>query len=213
MNLSFGSPFLSIQSFPTVDIPSFTLITGVNGSGKTHLLRAIKGGQVKADLAPNPNDDIRFFDWTSLVPNDTGEYQVAAVYEDRDQLLQWGYDQRQEQRDAIHAWASKNSLVGKGRGTTSSLLRLSREGLGQLIVDPNEADTAWQQMQEIAMPAIKQMKRKYRNDPAMTEKFNELHERFGCGLLALEMRDFDDAPFGWGQVDVFQQSFAQLFTR
>ncbi len=45
----------------------------------------------------------------------------------------------------------------------------------------------------------------------MLAKLNELHERFGYGLLALRVKDFDDSLFGWGQIDVFQQSFAQLF--
>ena len=211
MNLSFTSPHLSIQSLPAVDVPSFTLITGVNGAGKTHLLQAIAAGHVRADVAPNRQNDIRIFDWTTLVPNDTGEFQAAAVYKERDQILQWGREQRQAQRQAIQEWASNHNLIGKGRGATSSLLRLSREELGQLIDNPDEAETAWQKMQEIAAPAINQMKSRGRGNPQMIAKLDELHKRFGSGLLSLEVRDFEDAPFGWGQIDVFQQSFAQLF--
>ncbi len=130
MNLSFTSPHLSIQSLPAVDVPSFTLITGVNGAGKTHLLQAIAAGHVRADVAPNKEEDIRIFDWTTLVPNDTGEFQAAAVYNERDQILGWGREQRQAQRQAIQEWASNHNLIGKGRGATSSLLRLTREELG-----------------------------------------------------------------------------------
>jgi energy-coupling factor transporter ATP-binding protein EcfA2 len=175
-------------------VPSFTLITGVNGAGKTHLLQAIAAGHVKADVAPNKEEDIRIFDWTTLVPNDTGEFQTDTVYNERDQILGWAREQRQTQRQAIQDWALNHDLTGKGQGATSSLLRLSREELGQLIANPDEAETAWQKMQEIAAPGINQMKRNVR-----------------CGLLALRVRDFEDRPFGWGQIDVFQQSFAQLF--
>lgn len=211
MNLSFASPYLSIQSLPAVDVPAFTLITGVNGTGKTHLLQAIAEGHVRADVAPSPKDDARFFDWTTLVPNDTGEFQAAAVYSERDQILQWAREQRQTQRQAIQDWASNHNLIGKGWGSTSSLLRLSREELGQLISNPDEAETAWQKMQEIAAPGINQIKRHGRKNPRLAAKLDELHERFGCGMLALRARDFDDRLFGWGQINVFQQSFAQLF--
>ena len=211
MNLSFASPYLSIQSLPAVDVPAFTLITGVNGTGKTHLLKAIAEGHVRAEVAPSPKDDARFFDWTTLVPNDTGEFQAAAVYSERDQILQWAREQRLTQRQAIQDWALNHNLIGKGWGGTSSLLRLSREELGRLIADPKEADTAWQQLESIATPAIDQMKRSSRRNQPMLAKLNELHERFGYGLLALRVKDFDDSLFGWGQIDVFQQSFAQLF--
>lgn len=211
MNLSFESPHLSIQSFPTIDVPPFTLITGVNGAGKTHLLQAIAAGHVRADVAPNKEEDIRIFDWTTLVPNDIVEFQAATVYNERDQILGWGREQRQTQRQAIQDWASNHGLIGKGRSGTSSLLRLSQEELGELIANPAEAETAWQKLQEIVSPAINQMKRQGRGNPLIIAKLDELHERFGCGLLALRVRDFEDRPFGWGQIDVFQQSFAQLF--
>lgn len=212
MNLSFKSPHLSIQSFPTIDVPAFTLITGVNGAGKTHLLRAIHGGHVQGDVAQNPENDTRYFDWTNLAPNNTAQFQVSSIYNERDQIIEWGRVQRLEQRQAIQDWASKYNLISAVHGTSSSLLRLTREGLSQLIANPDEAEAAWQKTQEFAATNLQWMKHQCRKNPAMTAKIEELHKRFGCGLLALGVSDFEDAPFGWGQVDVFQQSFAQLFT-
>lgn len=211
MNLTFSSPHLSIQSFPTVDVPSFTLITGVNGAGKTHLLKAITDGNVLADVAPDIKNDIRFFDWTTLVPNDTGVFETASVYSERDEILEWGSGQRQELRQVIQDWAIKYNLIGEGRGNIRSLLRLSQEDLGKSIADPDEAQMAWQKFQEILNPAINRMKSHARNKPPIIAKLDELQQRFGYGLLALRVRDFEDKPFGWGQVDVFKQSFAQLF--
>lgn len=211
MNLTFISPHLSIQALPTVDVPSFTLITGVNGAGKTHLLKAIAAGHVFADVAPNKEHDIRIFDWTTLVSNNTGEYQSAAVYEEREQILSWGHQKRLEQRQAIQDWATKYNLIGKGEGTTSSLLRLGREDLSRFIPDPAEAEQAWKNMQEIAAPSIAWMKQQNKRNPVMLAKINELQQRFGSGILALGVRDFEDEPIGWGQTDIFQQSFAQLF--
>lgn len=44
MKLIFKKEHLSIQNFPEIDLPEFTVLTGTNGSGKTHLLQAIKNG-------------------------------------------------------------------------------------------------------------------------------------------------------------------------
>ena len=41
IRLQFNRPYLSIKEFESIELPSFTVLTGVNGSGKSHLLRAI----------------------------------------------------------------------------------------------------------------------------------------------------------------------------
>ena len=42
IHLQFNRPYLSIKEFESIELPPFTVLTGVNGSGKSHLLRAIK---------------------------------------------------------------------------------------------------------------------------------------------------------------------------
>lgn len=49
MQLQFVRPHISIQAFDSVDLPSFTIMTGLNGSGKTHLLEAIRDGNSLID--------------------------------------------------------------------------------------------------------------------------------------------------------------------
>jgi predicted ATPase len=53
MKLKFQSKYLSIDYFEEVSIPEFTLLTGVNGSGKTHLMQAIQKGHVTVEGARN----------------------------------------------------------------------------------------------------------------------------------------------------------------
>jgi predicted ATPase len=69
MKLTFQSPFLSIKEFPTVELPPFTLLTGLNGVGKTHLLRSIEKGTIQADVAPNRPGDVRYFDRIRSAPS------------------------------------------------------------------------------------------------------------------------------------------------
>lgn len=42
MRLIFKSKYISIEEFSPVDIPNFVVLTGVNGSGKSHLLEALE---------------------------------------------------------------------------------------------------------------------------------------------------------------------------
>ncbi|WP_462172994.1 AAA family ATPase [Pseudoalteromonas xiamenensis] len=88
MKLTFKSQHLSIKAFPDIEIPPFTLITGVNGAGKTHLLRAINLGNIQNSLASRPQQETKFFDSSTLVPNDIGQVSTAHVYQQRDSILQ-----------------------------------------------------------------------------------------------------------------------------
>lgn len=46
MKVSFVKQFKSISGFDPVELSDFTILTGVNGSGKSHLLEAISNGSV-----------------------------------------------------------------------------------------------------------------------------------------------------------------------
>ena len=55
MRLEFQRRHLSIIGFPSIELPALTIILGLNGSGKTHLLQAIQNGAVHNSVAPvNP---------------------------------------------------------------------------------------------------------------------------------------------------------------
>jgi hypothetical protein len=85
MELSFVKPHKSITSFPTVNLPNFAVITGINGAGKTHLLEAIGLGLISVDnITPDQNTKpIRRFDWTNLVPQDTGPFNPSQITQER----------------------------------------------------------------------------------------------------------------------------------
>jgi energy-coupling factor transporter ATP-binding protein EcfA2 len=52
MRLEFQHRHLSITTFPAIELPRLTVILGLNGSGKTHLLQAIQNGAVQNSIAP-----------------------------------------------------------------------------------------------------------------------------------------------------------------
>lgn len=217
MRLSFVQPHLSISSFPTVDLPPFTLVTGVNGAGKTHLLQAILQGNVRTDVTQDIQRDIRFFDWNSLVPHDTGAFTINELYAQRDLILQLVQQQREQYRQHIQNWISKYSSGAEEKGDIWKLLRLNTADFHQLVSDSNEREVARQEIQNLAQNALQTIKQNFqnnRNNPenrSIIEKLDALHSDFVGGLLTLKLSDFEGAHFDWGQNNMFEQSFARLF--
>ncbi|MEM9091659.1 MAG: hypothetical protein AAGC93_23335 [Cyanobacteria bacterium P01_F01_bin.53] len=68
-------------------MPDFAVITGLNGSGKTHLMRAIKAGHVTVDAIPV--HEIGYYTYKDfLVPNDS-TLNNQQIESHRQQTWQW----------------------------------------------------------------------------------------------------------------------------
>jgi len=55
MKLKYISDYLSIKQFEDIELNDFTVITGVNGAGKSHFLNAINNGNIKIEGIENEN--------------------------------------------------------------------------------------------------------------------------------------------------------------
>jgi len=85
MRLVFKKPHLSIREFDDVELSDFTILTGVNGSGKTHLLQSLANGSTQIDeIIPQAT---KYFDYKSfrvdkaeggLNPQQRGQQQNQA---------------------------------------------------------------------------------------------------------------------------------------
>ena len=64
MIIEFKSKHQSIKQFESTELSDFTILTGMNGSGKTHLLNALKNGNVQIDTV-SPNETV-FFDFVQF---------------------------------------------------------------------------------------------------------------------------------------------------
>lgn len=94
MRLEFRSEHLSIDKFDPVEVGDFAVITGVNGSGKTHLLRAIRNGSVLADAIST--DDIVFFDLFEFQLENEDEYVLRQLLEEK-QIVWSAFDNKDQQ--------------------------------------------------------------------------------------------------------------------
>lgn len=102
MILEFNEPHLSIKAFAQTKLPSFTIVTGVNGSGKSHLLEAIEGGKVTLSDLDKPRI-VRFTNSNFSMDNE-GEYSFHQVSQDK--LGTWNFFQKKLQPQAASWRAS-----------------------------------------------------------------------------------------------------------
>lgn len=73
LNLSLKQSCLSVLTLPKVTLPRFTLVTGLNGSGKPHLPKAINDEAVRIEGVVGGAQHVRHFDWNTMAPPAGGE--------------------------------------------------------------------------------------------------------------------------------------------
>lgn len=205
--LEFARPHLSIKTFPNIELPDFSLITGLNGTGKTHLLRAIAEGYIRCRVGDvkrtGPVDaylkpaEIRYFDWNSLRP--AREPESSPESDHRKSLERWEIVRSVEEA-LSNARKEEGELESRISGR-ASFLKHHRK----LTWEEAEAHARSFAITEHALryvepnrPAAALLKASLReqNQPAASLSRQELQK-----LLPLALET----------VDVFQQSFADLF--
>lgn len=211
MQLTFKTPHLSIVDFSDVTLPAFTLITGVNGVGKTHLLKAIQEGKILADIAPEFKRQARFFDWMTLVPQDRGIYDGHGALQARNQLSTKFDEQFDKYKQQLIQTALNVGLPRELLQNPTKLAQLNREELSKYIAE-KELDQAMQQIETARNAVSTNIKNSLRRNQQEVQDLDVLAQRKGCSVAALQRIDFfEELPTNWGRTDVFQQSFAQLF--
>lgn len=214
--LTFSSIHKSIVRLPEIDLPKFVVLTGKNGSGKTHLLEAIKQGSVKSTLVVDTNSDVLLFDWNNIIPKDTG---VFHPYQHQTLRTNWFTQIRTLQGNCFPSLRQQAINLGIPDAYCSTLQKLQNLDANQLEnIFPNDekTNTAYKTLQE-------QLKLQGRNIHSQSrgsigDDFynkmasiiaNEEPERF---LESSEEKFFNNQKFLWGEVDPFEQAFGRLFS-
>lgn len=104
MQLSCPTSHRSMLPFSDLKLPDFTLITGLNGAGKSQLLAAIKDGQahIKVNDQLVPQQRILWRDWSNLTPSEIGQSSGDEVDKREEH---WRFYQRK--LDEYHQWTSR----------------------------------------------------------------------------------------------------------
>jgi AAA15 family ATPase/GTPase len=215
MKLTFVKSHKSITSLPNIELSDFVVLTGVNGAGKTHLLEAIENGAVQIDniILNNQTKPIRLFNWSNLVPNDTGAF---APY----QITQEIYGLWNEISQNIISYRSQvtNTLMQLEKfdllsTDISKVVSMTEADLMATGCSLNKAKQIFQAIQNIAINANENIASNFaRNDSNRKRFIDLLKEKSKTPLIAFEEDDFyENYPRNWRPIAIFQQSLARLF--
>ena len=211
MKLTLQNAHLSIRELPETELPKFTVITGQNGAGKSHLLKAVEEGKVAVDIARNPKEDVRFFDWNNLVPNNSGSANTSQLYSEQTQILNWGLAARRETTAKLTDALRPLGIHSHWTRDPWELVRLPKERLEEIFGDEDLASKVKVTLSAIAKEASQYIKKHVGNNEALQYRLKEISRGDEELWPVLKPEDFERRPFGWGQVDWFQQSFAMMF--
>lgn len=134
MQIRFQNQSFSIKSLVDCDLPNFVVITGLNGSGKTHFLRGIESGNITVLEDGQPLNTRRFFDFSTLIPQDTGVFDQNSL--DSERMNSWSNVSNHIQN------AKNNTIVELRQQIGEALLpdKLKNILFGQLDLSLKEDD-------------------------------------------------------------------------
>ena len=214
MRLTFGSSYLSIHEFPTIEVPSFCLLTGPNGAGKSHFLQALLAGNIRADCAPNQGasnqNEIRFFDSSTLVPQNTGMFASDTLRNERANLLNQFKTAWQQLNilEPLRVFARSNNFDQKFLIDPVQLLKINESEFSAII--GNVRNQQFNHLRTLRDQVENQFLMRF--DPDTKYAYKSLAELCKKPLLALSDDDFLSTTVpSWGSVSLFQQSFGRLF--
>lgn len=231
MRLEFAKRHLSILAFPPVDVPPLTVVVGINGSGKTHLLQAIQNGSVTNSVAistgepmPGMNDGpLRLLSLTGTPMADANAYmssegpQSLAVT-----AMQRGSNFEAARRVALSPFATQLDQLTSGR--ISQSLR-PNEDIWRLGIDETVAragdESHRPEIERIFREAEAELLRAHASNPnpphtaqpnAFTpQSVQRVSAKLGISpLMVTELQEQQLRPW---QADQFQNSLPILFGR
>lgn len=219
MKLSFNRPYKSITRFEPFELSSFTVLTGVNGAGKSHLLEALENGAITVEGIP-PNQPhgfrpIRRFDSSSLVPQDTGAFSGAQI--SQEQAGFWS-EISQQKEQFVESFRESLRQFGIPRLESLSVkkaLALKTEDLVSLGVPAGQAAVIAVSIAQSAAAVEQNLTSNFvRNDPQNRVRLmSTIAKTAKVPIFAMDTDDFfGEFPKNWQPVDLFQQSFARLFS-
>jgi predicted ATPase len=200
----------SIRSLGQVDLPAFTVLTGLNGSGKSHLLEAIRDGHVAVDIAPDRRRDIQHLTWNDLVPNDVGVTNLANVHQNRDWFVGQVRNRKAERTNNLLDILRNFGIDMQFASDPWGSLHLDQGGLAEAGVPQDRIAAALQDIDSFEQDLRASLRGNAGQDEEKLQLLNELvagKTRFHN----LEARDFNRRAFSYYGRNLFQHSFGQMF--
>ncbi|UPQ79642.1 AAA family ATPase [Flavobacterium azooxidireducens] len=101
MKINYKSDYISIKSFSPIEINDFSILTGKNGSGKTHFLSALKKGHI--EIQGIDKSEIVYYNYNDFTVF-SGNIQQNPQYQNR--LNEWN-NEKQQYLNKIKSYKTK----------------------------------------------------------------------------------------------------------
>ena len=214
--LTFASVYKSISQLPDVTLPKLVVLTGRNGSGKTHLLEAIKTGKVRSTLVSNLQNDVLLFDWNNIIPQDTGIFHPAHYQTQQSNWFNQIRAQQDQQFPNIQQQIINLGVPAKHCSSLKKIRNLDEKKLSEIFPGSDKvksvSDQLHQQLNSLGKNIYQQTINNIGDEhwkKAASHVVNENPELF---LEHSESKFFNEDKFLWGHVDAFQQAFGRVFS-
>jgi AAA15 family ATPase/GTPase len=212
MQIRFKSPHKSIKSFNPHDVGAFTIITGVNGSGKTHLLEALSNGKLTVDGINHQK--MQYYNSTSFQASIEESSTPAQAYKERENAIAAFLTNRNQQlnrlRTSLDSWGIGNAVnVEQLFSLTDDELETTLKGV---TLPKNNAQTAViykdhikRMMVQINQQLASSISRSiYLAEHAAKEK--------GCHVVLVTEADLKKVPIGIVSDNAIQLKLASQFS-
>lgn len=220
MQLVFKKPYKSIKALLNIELNDFTVLTGVNGSGKSHLLEAIKNGSIRVEgitLNNNANNNylnqIRLFDWSNLVPNDTEAINSYDFNQGRDNDWKTFDYQTSMYKNQLKQWLRKNGIHDTSNTQIYELASMEKSELAQELNNTQKADEIYIKIQELNNACKDDFVGKNSLNKLYIEKLENICK---APFICIDEDNFYknyliNYTSHYNYVDIFQHSFTRLF--
>lgn len=213
IEIQFARSFASIASFPSVSLPDFTLITGLNGSGKTHFLRALDHGRLTIKGVSTPKAEVRMLDWNSMVPKNQTEFRGQVLEDQRNQLKSDLISTRDSFRSRMESRLRSAGLSTELAWNLDELVEAKEERARELLTVDVLPGQARLRLNEIVNSLTEQEhSRIIRERRDFAKVVDQLEQDSGKPLYMISDKEIEyNIPTAWGVSDLFEQSFARVF--
>lgn len=213
--LTFVGAYKSIKNLESISLPGLVVLTGVNGSGKTHLLTAIKSGLIRSSVAPDIDGNIRIYDSSNIVPMDTGVFDSYSYMAQRSNIFQQMKNYRDANFPSLQGLAKALGVSESYTLSLKSLADLTEDVFFEGFEDKKQAEINWKQFQVTLKQhanAVMEKTFQHNGDEEWRKRMRRVAAENPNSFLFSSSTEFHRNPaLLWGDVDPFQQAFGQVF--
>lgn len=204
------APYLSIKHMPEVSLGKLTVITGVNGAGKSHLLQAIENQSIRVIRDDEKNPSLRRYDWTNMVPNNANQASGTMATGMYQSILNQIDNQRNSLNQSLINILDLYEIQYKPGENIWKYCALNEEEIKNLYGERENFEVFRDSLQGISQQLTSNVISSLgRNVSAKKCIEHIIKEKKTLSLV--DQRYINTLPFFWEHGYLFQHSFAELF--